>query len=76
MASNLLDVEESADYTHLKPSTIRSWILSNKISFVKLGRRVFLLREDLDAMIQRSVIPAKLPVQAKKRRNDVSENRT
>ena len=58
MTSNLLDVEEAATFCHVKVSTMRSWILKNRISYVKLGRRVFLRRQDLEALIDRSVVPA------------------
>lgn len=61
--SNLLDVEEAAAYLHVKTATIRSWILSNKIAFVKLGRRVFLRKEDCDVLIQRSTVPARATLQ-------------
>ena len=58
MTTNLLDVEEAAVFCHVKVSTRRSWILKNRISYVKLGRRVFLRRQDLEALIDRSVVPA------------------
>jgi Helix-turn-helix domain len=56
--SELLDVEEGADFCHVKPCTMRAWILRKKITHVKLGRRVFLRRQDLVDMIERSVVPA------------------
>ena len=56
---NLLDVEEAAKFLHVKACTMRSWILQKKITYVKLGRRVFLRRGDLDGLITRSVVPAK-----------------
>ena len=54
----LFDVPESADYTHLRQSTIRDYILRRKIAYVKLGRRVFLRKSDLDQLIDRSTVPA------------------
>ena len=59
MTSDLLDVEEAAIFCHVKVSTMRSWILKNRISYVKLGRRVFCRRQDLEALINASVVPAK-----------------
>jgi excisionase family DNA binding protein len=56
--SDLLDVEEGAIYLHVKGSTMRSWILKGQIPYVKLGRRVFLRRQDLDKRIAESVVPA------------------
>jgi excisionase family DNA binding protein len=60
--SDLLSVKEGAEFTHLEQSTMRSWILQKKIPYVKLGRRVFLRRGDLEALIVASMVPAKVPV--------------
>jgi len=60
MASDLMDIEESATFLHVKPCTIRSWVLNKKIAYVKLGRRIFLRRGDLEQLIERSVVPAKV----------------
>ena len=58
LPGDLLDVPESARYTHLQRSTIRSWILNRRLPHVKLGRRVFLRRQDLDRLIAKSFVPA------------------
>ena len=58
MTSDLLDVEEAAAFLHVKVATVRSWVLKSRISYVKLGRRVFLQRQDLLDLIARSVVPA------------------
>lgn len=58
MTSDLLDIEEAAAFLHVKVCTIRSWVLKKKIAYVKLGRRVFLRRQDLIEMIDRSLVPA------------------
>jgi excisionase family DNA binding protein len=55
---DLLNVNEAAAMLHLRPSTIRSWILDRRIPHVKLGSHVFLKRSDLEALIDQSVIPA------------------
>jgi excisionase family DNA binding protein len=57
--TGLLDVEEAAGFCHVKSSTMRSWVLHNKITYVKLGRRVFLRKADLESLITKSVVPAK-----------------
>jgi excisionase family DNA binding protein len=57
--TDLLDVEEAAAYCHVKTATMRSWVLKAKIPYVKLGRRVFLRRQDLEAFITESVVPAR-----------------
>jgi excisionase family DNA binding protein len=59
-AGDLLDVEEAAGFCHVKASTMRSWILHNRVTYVKLGRRVFLRKPDLDALISGSIVPAKV----------------
>jgi excisionase family DNA binding protein len=59
-APDLMDVGEGAGYCHIEESTMRSWILQNKVTYVKLGRRVFLRKSDLDALISVSVVPAKV----------------
>jgi excisionase family DNA binding protein len=58
MNTDLLDVEESAAFLHVKSATVRSWILKKKIGYVKLGRRVFLRKQDLLEMIERSFVRA------------------
>ena len=62
MTSELLDVEEAAAFCHVKPATMRSWILKSQVSYVKLGRRVFLKRQFLEEFIAGSVVPARQPL--------------
>jgi excisionase family DNA binding protein len=56
--SNLLTIEESSALIRLKPSTLRDWLLKRKIPYVKLGRRVFIRRSDIEALISASVVSA------------------
>ncbi|HXX20100.1 MAG TPA: helix-turn-helix domain-containing protein [Candidatus Acidoferrum sp.] len=58
-AGERLTVEEAAAFLRLKPSTIRAWILAKRISYLKVGRRVFVRRADLDALLDASLIRAK-----------------
>lgn len=55
---DLLTVPESALFLRLRPTTIRSWILHRRIPYLKLGGRVCLRREDLEALVDRSLVPA------------------
>lgn len=55
---DLLTVTETARILRLQPSTIRKWLLDKRLAHVKLGRRVFLRRADLDALLERSFRPA------------------
>jgi excisionase family DNA binding protein len=56
--SDLLNVPEAAEYLHLQPATLRDWILRRRLPVVKLGRRIFFKRQDLEALIESSTIPA------------------
>jgi len=55
---DLMLVTEAAAFLRLRPSTIRAWILRRRIPYLKLGGRVCLRRVDLEALLDRSVIPA------------------
>jgi len=60
MMSDLLDVEEGAQYCHIKSTTMRDWIYKGRVPFVKLGRRVFLRKQDLERLIVESLVPARV----------------
>jgi excisionase family DNA binding protein len=53
----LLNVDQSAEFLNIRPSTVRAWILNRKIRFVKIGRRVQIRRSDLEAMISAGTVP-------------------
>jgi hypothetical protein len=61
MPSDLLDVNEASELWHVRPSTVRSWILKKKVSYVKLSGRVFIRRADAEALIEQSVVRARVP---------------
>jgi excisionase family DNA binding protein len=56
---NNLSVPEAADFLRLKSATVRAWILQRRIPYLKIGRRVLLRREDLEALLLKSLVPAK-----------------
>jgi len=58
--SDLLTVTEAAMFLRLKTSTIRAWILRRKVNYIKLGGRVFVRRSDLEALVETSVVPARI----------------
>jgi excisionase family DNA binding protein len=58
MTAKLWDVDEAAAALHLKPTTLRAWILKGKVTYLKLGRRVFFREEDLAELIANSVVTA------------------
>jgi len=55
----LLTLPEASAMLRLRPSTLRAWVLRRKIAHVKLGARVFLRRDDCEALIAACVIPAR-----------------
>jgi excisionase family DNA binding protein len=56
--SELLTIDECSRLIRLRPSTLREWLTRKRLSYVKLGRRVFIRRSDIDALISASVVPA------------------
>jgi excisionase family DNA binding protein len=57
-STDLLTVPEAAAFLRLKVSTIRSWVLKRRIPYVKLGGRVLIRKVDLEALIEKSFVPA------------------
>lgn len=58
-SSELMTVKEASDFLRLRVSTIRAWVLHRQIPFVKLGgKRVFFRRADLEALIEKSLVPS------------------
>ncbi len=58
---DLLTLPEAASLLRLRVSTLRAWILQRRIPYVKVGRLVRLRRADVEALIERSVVPAREP---------------
>jgi excisionase family DNA binding protein len=54
----LLTIAEAATLLRLKQATLRAWVLHHRIAYVKLGRRVFIRRSDLDALVAASIVQA------------------
>ena len=59
MESSLLTIPEAAALLRLKVSTIRAWTQKRRLPFVRLGRRVFIRRSDVQTMIQANLVPAR-----------------
>ncbi len=53
-----LTVKEAAAYLRLSPFTLRGWISQKKIPHIKLSRRVFLRKDDLDKLLDGAFVPA------------------
>jgi excisionase family DNA binding protein len=58
MTTDLFSVNEAAVFLHLRPSTVRSWILNRRIAYLKLGGKVFLRKLDLQKVLDEALIPA------------------
>ena len=56
--SELLTIDECSRLIRLRPSTLREWLTRKRLSYVKLGRRVFIRRSDIEALISASVVSA------------------
>lgn len=55
---DLLTVSETAAFLRLQPSTVRKWLLEGRLTHLKLGRRVFMRRVDLDHLLEESLVQA------------------
>ena len=55
-ATDLMTLAETAKFLRLKTSTLRAWRLQRKnLPFVRVGRKVFVLRSDAEALIAANV---------------------
>ena len=59
MNTELMTVRETADFLRLKESTVRDWVLHRKITYVKLGGRVFIRETDAQQLVERSIVLAR-----------------
>jgi excisionase family DNA binding protein len=55
----LLNLKEGAKELKLSIHTLRAWIYQKRIPCVRLGRRVLLRREDLEAIVKKNLVEAK-----------------
>lgn len=51
-------VPEAAAYLRLSLHTVRGWISQRRIPHIKLSRRVFIRKSDLDKILEDSIKPA------------------
>lgn len=56
---DLITVKEAATIYPVKEATWRDWIHKRRVRHVKWGRRVFLRRTEIEAMIDAGVVPAR-----------------
>jgi excisionase family DNA binding protein len=55
-AHQLLSVAEAAERLNISVFTLRGWISQRRVRFVRLGRRVMMRPEDLETLINGSVV--------------------
>ena len=60
--NELLTLVEAAALLRLRPATLRDWVLRRKIPYCKVGRLVRLRRADIEAVINRGLVPARAEV--------------
>ena len=58
MSTRLLNVEEFAAITGLKPSTVRQKVWRREIEYVKIGRSVRFKPETAEKLIEAGTVPA------------------
>ncbi len=57
----LLTIPEASERLGLKPATVRYWVWSGKIEYVKVGRAVRLSEQSIQKLIDRGTVPARSP---------------
>jgi excisionase family DNA binding protein len=55
---NLMSLEEAAKELRLSIHTLRAWKIQKRFPIVKLGRRILLKREDVEALVSENIITA------------------
>ena len=54
----LLSVPEAAAALRVRDATVRSWILYRRIEVVRIGGRVFIKQETVQALVAKGTVPA------------------
>ncbi|PSH04624.1 MAG: helix-turn-helix domain-containing protein [Acidobacteria bacterium] len=58
MARKLMNLEEFAEMTGMKPSTVRQKVWRREIEYVKIGRSVRFKPETAEKLIEQGTVPA------------------
>jgi len=63
-SGKLLTIPEASERLGLKPSTLRFWIWTRRIEYVKVGRAVRIPERTIEGIIDQGTMPAQVePVQ-------------
>ena len=55
----LLNLKEGAKEMKISIHTLRAWIYQKRLPFVRLGRRVLLRKQDIEAFINNNLVETK-----------------
>ncbi len=55
---NLMSLEEVAEQLRLSIHTLRAWKIQKRFPIVKLGSRILVKREDVEALVNDNIISA------------------
>jgi len=58
-SGTLKTVEEAARLLSLSPHTIRAWIASRELEYVRLGRAVRIPAQEIERLIRHGTVPAR-----------------
>ena len=63
MENQLLDINELAEYLHVKKATIADWVYHKRIPYLKLGRCLRFRKDLIDMWIENSLhIPLQMKI--------------
>jgi excisionase family DNA binding protein len=57
LKSGFLSVARTAEALGISEATLRSWILYRRLEVVRIGRRVLIKTETIDALVARGTVP-------------------
>ena len=62
MTSDLFNIREAAEYLTVKVPTLRKWRFERRLAVYKIGRTIRFKKSDLDALVEKSLLPSRPPI--------------
>jgi excisionase family DNA binding protein len=60
MGAYLLTMQEAAERLGIKAATVRSWVLSRQIGYIKVGKKLIRIpASEVEKIIERGRVPAR-----------------